>query len=454
MKQGSQVIKLALTTVSFILVIAVWLIFAPTQFGGDTSYIIVAGTSMLPRFKLGDLVLVKEKPAYTVGDIVAYRHPDIGSVFHRIVEQEGQHFILQGDNNDFLDSYHPTEAEIIGKLWVHIPELGKFLVYLRTPFVFTVLVIAVGFISYISFFGDSVKRKSRRRKPRVTGAPMTEPRENTLEMFFVLAVIALISLILGIVAFTRPTQITTTEMIPYEHTGAFFYTAKAVDDIYDQETVQPGEPLFRMLTDDFTIAFSYTLVSTDITAAQGDYKMVAVISDANGWKRTLLLEPETSFDATSFSASATVNLNQIQEIIDNLEKRTGYSRAFYTLSIKPIIHISGNLGAESFNDTFTPQLNFVMDDMMVKLNSGEPDTTPTMKFSQINMLPHSIVVPNTIKIVSFEMSVLSARILSLAGLLICVAALVFMGTRLQSGLLQTMLRLLAKSVGLGMAGSA
>ncbi|MBN2502983.1 MAG: signal peptidase I [Anaerolineales bacterium] len=430
MNAGPKFIKLALTTVSFILVIIAWMIFAPTQFGGDTSYIIVAGTSMLPRFKLGDLVLVKEKDRYGVGDIVAYQHPEIGPVFHRIVEQQGERFILQGDNNDFLDSYEPTQAEIIGLLWVHIPALGKFLVYLRSPFVFSVLVIAVGFISYISFFGDSTKQHSRRPTPKASGVPMND-KESITELFFVLAVIAIGSLILGIAAYTRPTQINTSEMVPYEHTGAFFYTAEAVDDIYDQEAIQPGEPLFRQLTDDFTVAFSYRLVSPDITTVEGSYEMVAIIRDTNGWKRTLPLEPETDFEGTNFTVSSSVDLDEVQAVLDTLEARTGYTRGQYTLSIQPVLNVTGKLGTESFKDTFTPTLNFIIDDVVVRVSNEEPGETPTMKFSQVGMLSRSIVVPNTIKIISFEMTVLTAQIISLVGLLLSAAPMLYLGIRMR-----------------------
>jgi signal peptidase I len=432
MKSEPKFLKIALATLSFTLVVIAWLFLAPTQFGGDTSYIIVAGTSMLPRFELGDLVIVKEKDTYTIGDIVAYNHPEIGPIFHRIVEQEGRHFILQGDNNDFLDSYHPTKEEIIGKLWVYLPDLGKFLVYLRTPFVFSVLVIAVGFVSYISIFGDTARSKSPRRKPKVSGVPMSELKENTIEMFFVLAVIAIGSLILGVAAYTRPTKITTTEMVPYEHTGAFFYTAEAVEDIYDQETVQPGEPLFRLLTDDFTVAFSYRLMAPELTNVKGSYQMVAVIGDTNGWKRTLQLEPETEFEGGSFSVSSTVDLDQIQAIIDTLERRTGYVRGQYILSIKPVVSVSGALDEKPFGDAFTPTLDFFIDDVMVKLGSEEPGIIPMMKFSEVGMISREIVVPNKLKIVSFEVTVMSAQIVSLVGLIFSAACMLYMGMRLRT----------------------
>ena len=58
------------------------------------------------------------------GDVATYRHPTLGPVIHRIVAETDGRFIFKGDNNTWLDSYQPTQAEMIGKLWVYVPRLG------------------------------------------------------------------------------------------------------------------------------------------------------------------------------------------------------------------------------------------------------------------------------------------------------------------------------------------
>jgi signal peptidase I len=57
-----------------LLMAAIWISFAPSQFGGKASYVIVAGASMQPTVQRGDLVITEEKQEYQVGDIVTYRH--------------------------------------------------------------------------------------------------------------------------------------------------------------------------------------------------------------------------------------------------------------------------------------------------------------------------------------------------------------------------------------------
>ena len=63
-----------------------WILFAPLQFGGSAAYVILSGNSMSPEFELGDLVVTFSKNNYRQGDVVTYQHPEIGYVFHRIID--------------------------------------------------------------------------------------------------------------------------------------------------------------------------------------------------------------------------------------------------------------------------------------------------------------------------------------------------------------------------------
>ena len=87
-----------------ILIVVIWASFAPTQFGGPTSFLTISGTSMEPNFHLGDLVIVHEESGYETGDIVAYRNLDLDNiVFHRIIGHENDRFIMKGDNNSWVE---------------------------------------------------------------------------------------------------------------------------------------------------------------------------------------------------------------------------------------------------------------------------------------------------------------------------------------------------------------
>ena len=122
---------------------AIWL--RPEFAGGRVDYIIVGGQSMLPTLHGGDLVVVERKPAYRIGDVVAYRIPNgvFGGrrIIHRIVGGDPvQGFQLRGDNNDDDDLWRPRHADIEGKLWLRLPALGQPVAFARSPAVLAAVV--------------------------------------------------------------------------------------------------------------------------------------------------------------------------------------------------------------------------------------------------------------------------------------------------------------------------
>ena len=141
----------------------IWMVFAPPAIGGSTSYAVVSGISMLPHFRGGDLVLLRREPSYHVGEVAGYHNEQLGVVvMHRIIAIEDGHYYLKGDNNDFVDSYHPTKAEIVGAEWLYIPSAGRYLVDLRIPGVAAVVVALLWILS----FGPKPASRRRRRRHR------------------------------------------------------------------------------------------------------------------------------------------------------------------------------------------------------------------------------------------------------------------------------------------------
>ena len=127
--------------------IILWLVYAPLQFGGQMSYIMVRGRSMTPLFRDGGLVLLVKADYYEVGDIVTYQYPKLGPVIHRIVGREGSRYIMKGDANTWLDSYRPEHGDILGKYWLYLPGVGKWFNQLRSPAMMALLV-AVGLLMF------------------------------------------------------------------------------------------------------------------------------------------------------------------------------------------------------------------------------------------------------------------------------------------------------------------
>ena len=105
--------------VGLVLTVTLWIVLAPTEFGGQATYVIINGNSMQPGLHEGDLVILRQADSFVVGDIATYRSPDVGTVIHRIIDRRGEQYIFQGDNNAWVDSYQPTQADLIGKYWFY-----------------------------------------------------------------------------------------------------------------------------------------------------------------------------------------------------------------------------------------------------------------------------------------------------------------------------------------------
>src|SRR6185437_4462176 len=107
--------------VALVAVAGLWYELAPAKLGGSHEYAVVDGISMNPKLHAGDLVLMHPSASYEVGDVVGYHNLQLGRlVLHRIVGKTGDRYVFKGDNNSFLDSYHPTQDELVGRLWIHV----------------------------------------------------------------------------------------------------------------------------------------------------------------------------------------------------------------------------------------------------------------------------------------------------------------------------------------------
>lgn len=113
--------------------------FWPAALGGATSYVVVSGDSMLPTLRPGDLVVLRAGGRYDPGDVVAYRPPpgDIAEhavVIHRLGPPgpDGS-LTARGDHNTHDDPWTVTQDRVLGRVWLHVPGIGRALVLLRSP---------------------------------------------------------------------------------------------------------------------------------------------------------------------------------------------------------------------------------------------------------------------------------------------------------------------------------
>ncbi len=125
----------------------------PSTLGGCTTLTIVSGHSMEPTYYTGDLVVSRcGTPA--AGDVVVYTPPGLerGRIIHRVVGGDADDgWVIQGDNNDFLDPWRPHAADVLGIARLHVPGLGRVASILLDPWAWaSLLVVAAGVLLWPS----------------------------------------------------------------------------------------------------------------------------------------------------------------------------------------------------------------------------------------------------------------------------------------------------------------
>ena len=360
---------------------AAWMLFAPTQVGGGTSYALVVGNSMEPLLSRGDLAVVRERSAYRPGDVVLYDSRELGTkVLHRIVRVEGGRFVLKGDNNDFIDVERPTDGQIVGSLWLTAPAVGRATEWLREPAHSALL---VGIVTLIALGGGlgagaAVRRGSRPPRPsRRVAALRSSARsipEGMRPLVIGLAAATVALAALAVVSFGRPPTGTETVEAAYAHQGRFEYEARVPRSAaYPDGQVSTGEPVFLRLVPRLRLSFSYELDSALSTAVGGTIALDARISDGRGWERLLPLAPERPLEDGASTVSGSLDLARVQRVVEEVRDLTGSAQTTYTVAVLPRVEVAGRIGDEPLESTFAPVLAFDFGDLRLQpsLEAGE-----------------------------------------------------------------------------------
>jgi len=419
------------TAMLVVLMGGVWLTFAPTVAGGRSAYVIVAGASMEPTLRRGDLVIARQSAGYQVGDIVTYLHPTVGPVIHRVIAVEDGAYTLQGDANTWTDSYHPVDDEVLGEAWIHLPHVGSLLTWLRLPPVMGLLalVISVLVVSMVWPRRDDVKpdrETTGRFEAWLAGWAESAP---TLQFaIFFLGLLVLLGTLLAIPAWSRPITRAAERVFPYTQAGSFSYTARVPEAIYGTPSLQTGQPAYLKLTQRINFTFEYRFNSDSPHALTGSAGLAAEVSDINGWKRGLVLQAPKAFEGDTVVVEGTLDLNVFNGYLLDLEEQTGVTRPYYTLTVGPILEVDGTLAGLPLSETYSPKLVFLIDSLQLQLapqDPTDPDGDP-LRPEQDAALETTAPAPNRITILGASLTVEAARWTSGVALALGILGLAFL----------------------------
>ncbi|MCH5164105.1 MAG: signal peptidase I [Clostridiales bacterium] len=126
------------------------------MFMGYASMIVITG-SMNGTIDEGDLIIIKARKEYDLGDIVTYIEADgKAPVTHRLVnygDEEGT-FIAKGDANPTVDTLPVSVDQIKGEVVVVIPKVGLFFKWFlyEAGFVYALAIVAI-IVAGVYFYG-------------------------------------------------------------------------------------------------------------------------------------------------------------------------------------------------------------------------------------------------------------------------------------------------------------
>ena len=140
-------------------------------------YVIVAGHSMEPALRTGDLAFVVRHPSYRRGDVIAYHvpagEPGAGAVvIHRVIGGSADAgYVTQGDNRNSRDIWRPKPDDVIGSMALQVPLAGHLPTFLGTPLG---LGICAGLLAFLLVTG--IRKTKPQERPPAPPVPPAPPR--------------------------------------------------------------------------------------------------------------------------------------------------------------------------------------------------------------------------------------------------------------------------------------
>jgi signal peptidase I len=439
----ARALKLTLSFIGFIGLALAWYLFAPTQIGGQASYVTIRGVSMQPLIHKGDLVILKKRSHYDVGDIVAYRSTDIHQVvLHRIVGRDGQRYIMRGDNTTGPDRQRPVFSDFVGERWIQLDGMGTWLGRAREP---KSAALLAGLAVLLAGGSAGATHSRRHRRPKSTTPPLPRrgrPGAASPPLTAALVACGLLgafSAILALAAFSRST--TNQVQVPnlWQEKGQFSYQADATSSVaYPSGSVKTGQPIFLKLVRELRVGFDYSASSSQKLSMNGKARLLATITgDGGQWTRNITLAPEQSFAQPNIHLEGKLDLAYLHSVMTRLQDTTGVAIDSFEVVITPQISGTGLVAGSALKTDYAPNYTLRMDaSQLVPETQGAsgPLTDNTALRTQSQSGTKS--EPAHLALRLFTPTVSQARLLSLAllGIAAALALLIVASTKLRPAL--------------------
>jgi signal peptidase I len=401
-------------------VVGLWYEVAPGKLGGSHEYAVVDGISMNPKLHAGDLVLLHPAASYDVGDVVGYHNRQLGRlVLHRIVGKAGERYVFKGDNNSFLDAYHPTRNELVGRLSFSVPKIGGLFTWLHAPHHAAVTVAIVAFLLLASG-GAGVVRHRRRHGRRIKPAMTPNPSAGRA-LLTSAASIAVVSGLVLLIGASHATTTTVDKPGAYQQQGAYAYSARvAPNSLYPSGRVTTGQTVFTRVVDQIATSFDYRFVSALPHSVSGTAGFDARLQSSSGWTKKLHSQT-VPFKGDQVRVVSDLDVRSLERQVAQYAKLTGLGNDSFTVVLTPAIDVEGTVGGNDVSDAFAPApLTFALDGYSLRLQQqtvqAQPGTAAAdaLHPTQPGVVPHGEAA--SVSLLVAKVHVTTARWTGIAGL--------------------------------------
>ena len=262
---------------------------------------------MRPTLQAGDLVVLREQPAYSPGDVVAFESSMADAVvMHRIVAIDGDRVTLRGDANDFTDLDRPTTGELLGGRVATVPAVGAAVRLARPAWVRAAIAVGAAALVASAVVANGAPADprhhsgGRRRTRTCAGGP---PAQGTAPMtasgswrWWSVAAVASVGVLVAL--WLVPTSGPVTEFRPVTLTSSFTYQAAVPPSaVYASGMVDTGDPVVTAEVGTVDVSVDLTAASdgdrggsdgsNDVWEALGDVRLSVVVASSAGWSRQI-----------------------------------------------------------------------------------------------------------------------------------------------------------------------
>lgn len=132
--------------------------------------------------------------------------------------------------------------------------------------------------------------------------------------------------------------------------------------LYDNRTyLQPGETAYLNLVDQIEIQLNYRFnCSQPLNSFTLNYTVNSTLEAEGSWRKTFTLTPNKTIDQTAFKETYTLKIEEINELIQKIEKETGIHATKYLYTITPHIQLKASTDEGTINEKYNPTLTITL----------------------------------------------------------------------------------------------